>query len=253
MKDKFLVIIPARYASSRFPGKPLAKIGGVEMIVRVCRRVSGGGWPLVVATDDRRIAECAEHAGFRAVMTDASHPNGTHRVEEACRLSGLNPEVVINVQGDEPFIDPAQLDALAQCFDSGDVDIATLVRRFPENAPYCRLEDPGLVKVVTGSERRALYFSRSVIPYMRGVDREEWPSRGEYYTHVGVYAYRRSVLEQLVKLPAGHAERMESLEQLGWLESGFTIATALTEAETIGIDTPADLAEAEKWLTTHQK
>ncbi|MDE7160630.1 MAG: 3-deoxy-manno-octulosonate cytidylyltransferase [Muribaculaceae bacterium] len=248
MKKDVLVIIPARYASSRFPGKPLARIGGVEMIVRVCRRVSEGGWPLIVATDDTRIADCVERAGFRAIMTDAAHPNGTHRVEEALRLSGLTPEIVINVQGDEPFIATEQLYALAGCFDNPGVDIATLVRKFPADAPYSRLEDPGLVKVVTAEDGRALYFSRSVIPYLRGVEREEWPSRGEYLTHVGVYAYRREVLGLLVTMPQGRLEKAESLEQLCWLEGGLTIATALTDAPTIGIDTPEDLAEAEKWL-----
>ncbi len=248
MKERFFVIIPARYASSRFPGKPLAKIGGVEMITRVCRRVSEGGWPLAVATDDRRIADCVEKAGFKAVMTGTDLPNGTHRVEQACRLAGVEAEVIINVQGDEPFIDPRQLEALASCFDNPGVDIATLVKRFPSDAPYSRLEDPGLVKVVTTGEGRALYFSRSVIPYIRGAEKEEWPSRGDFLTHVGVYAYRRDVLERLVSLPQGNLEKAESLEQLGWLEAGFSIATALTDAETIGIDTPADLEAAEKWL-----
>ncbi len=244
-KEDILVVIPARYASSRFPGKPLARIAGVEMIVRVCRKVAGGGWRLVVATDDRRIADCVEGAGFRAIMTRADHPSGTDRVEEACSLSGEEPKVVVNVQGDEPFIDPACLDSLADCFDNPATDIATLVRKYPMDGSYEGLADPSLVKVVTADDGSALYFSRSVIPYVRDEKREAWPGSVQYLTHVGVYAYRRDVLRAITRLPRSPLERAESLEQLRWLQGGYRIATAYVDAPTIGIDTPEDLAAAE--------
>lgn len=249
-KDKILVVIPARYASSRFPGKPLARIGGVEMITRVCRRVASGGWRLIVATDDDRIARCVEDAGFRAVMTRADHPSGTDRVREATDLSGLDPEVVVNVQGDEPFIDPAQVEALVRCFDDPATQIATLVREYPADGDMAGLEDPGLVKVVTAADGAALYFSRSVIPYVRGSGKGDWPRRARYLTHVGIYAYRRGVLDEITDMPRGALETAESLEQLRWLQAGYRIATALTTARTVGIDTPEDLEAAEYLLAT---
>lgn len=243
--SKFIVIIPARYASTRFPGKPLARINGVEMIVRVCRRVSESGFPLAVATDDRRIADVVEKAGFTAVMTSDTHRSGTDRVFEAYRNLNSDARYVINVQGDEPFIDPSQLTALASCFDTSDVKIATLARRFDKSKGFDALFDPNLVKLTVDFSGRALYFSRSIIPYVRGVEWKEWLDNADFLTHVGVYAYRADILELITSLPQSPLEKAESLEQLRWIENGIEVKVALTDTPTIGIDTPADLAAAE--------
>ncbi len=249
-RNDFIVIIPARYASTRFPGKPLARIGGVEMIVRVCRRVQGAGFPLAVATDDRRIADCVEKAGFTAVMTSEAHRSGTDRVMEAYTRLGSKAPVVINVQGDEPFIDPAQIESLAGCFDTPGTEIATLVRRFDPEAGFDALFDPNLVKVVFSDRMEALYFSRSIIPYVRKYEWKEWLSHAVFHTHVGVYAYRADILRRVTSLPQSSLELAESLEQLRWLQAGLRIKIALTESRTIGIDSPADLEEAEKYFSS---
>lgn len=246
----FIILIPARYGSSRFPGKPLAKISGEEMICRVCRRASETGARVAVATDDIRIKECVEKAGFQAVMTSENHKSGTDRVYEAfCKL-GKPAKVVINVQGDEPFIAPSQILALMDCFgpDSPDTQLATLVREFDKSKGFEALFDPNLVKVTRGFNGNALYFSRSIIPYIRGEEWQHWLDRHTFLTHVGIYAYRADVLEKVTSLQRSPLEIAESLEQLRWLENGFSIATALTSEPTIGIDTPEDLAIAEKWL-----
>lgn len=246
---KVLVLIPARYASTRFPGKPLAKIGGVEMIVRVCRQVNLTGFELAVATDDQRIADCVENAGFRAVITRPDHSSGTDRLAEAYEKLGVDADVVINVQGDEPFISADQIKTLADIFSNyPDTVLATLARPFPMDGRYEDLEDPNLVKLLKSDEGEALYFSRSVIPYMRGVDRKDWPSRHQYYTHIGIYAYTPETLMQVVKMPRSSLEIMESLEQLRWLQNGLKVRVAVSNSPTVGIDTPADLEAAEKFL-----
>ncbi|MEZ3551665.1 MAG: 3-deoxy-manno-octulosonate cytidylyltransferase [Muribaculaceae bacterium] len=252
LKD-FIIIIPARYGSSRFPGKPLAKICGEEMIVRVCRQASKTGAAVAVATDDDRIAECVDNAGYTAVMTSPDHKSGTDRVYEAfCRL-GCPAKVVINVQGDEPFISPSQITALMDCFiDDGSTSLATLVREFDKKNGFDALFDPNLVKVVRAGNGDALYFSRSIIPYVRGVEWKEWLERHTFHTHVGIYAYRADTLAEITSLGRGVLEEAESLEQLRWLENGYRIKTALTDAPTIGIDTPEDLAHAEQWLRNNE-
>lgn len=248
---KFLALIPARYASTRFPGKPLAKIGGIEMIIRVCQQVSKAGVDCAVATDDIRIFETVEKAGFKAVMTSENCGSGTERVEEAARTLGTEVDVIINVQGDEPFISPEQIELLKSIFETTpDTQIATLIRPYNQESDYAGLEDPNLVKVVVNYEAKALYFSRSVIPYIRKAERKEWPKLHKYFTHIGIYAYRREILGKLVKLPVSLLEKAESLEQLRWLQNGYEIATAVSTAETIGIDTPADLEAAEKYLAS---
>lgn len=245
---KFIVIIPARYGSSRFPGKPLAKIAGEEMISRVCRRASETGIDVAVATDDLRIKECVERAGFTAVMTSENHRSGTDRVYEAfCKL-GKPADVVINVQGDEPFIAPSQIKALMDCFAHHETQLATLRRKFDRSKGFEALFDPNLVKVVCAANGDALYFSRSIIPYVRGVEWKNWLDAGEFYTHVGIYAYRADVLAEITSLKRGKLEEAESLEQLRWLENGYRIRTSVTDSPTIGIDTPADLEAAEKWI-----
>lgn len=244
----FIGIIPARYASTRFPGKPLAMLGDMTMIERVYRRVADVMDDVAVATDDARIAEVVEGFGGKVVMTSATHRSGTDRVREAFELLGSPADVVINIQGDEPFIAPEQLTALMSCFDDADVDIASLVRPFDPSRPFAELEDPNTPKVVMDTRGNALYFSRSVIPYVRNYPKEEWPARANYFTHVGLYGYRAEVLKRISELPQSPLELAESLEQLRWLQAGYKIRMAKTDAPTIGIDTPDDLQAALRFL-----
>lgn len=246
---KFIVIIPARYESTRFPGKPLARICGEEMIVRVCRQVSKTGLPLAVATDNEDIRATVENSGFKAVMTSPDHSSGTERVEEAYRNLGSDADVIINVQGDEPFIDPGQISMLADIFSKyQDTEIATLARVFDPQHGMAALEDPNLVKLVMSEEGRALYFSRSVIPYVRKYPREQWLEHSVFYSHIGIYAYKARTLSEIVRLPASPLESAESLEQLRWLQNGYKIRTAVSSHPTIGIDTPEDLVRAEEYM-----
>lgn len=246
---KVLVLIPARYASTRFPGKPLAKIAGKEMILRVCGQVAATGYDLAVATDDSRIYDTVTAAGYRAVMTRADHPSGTDRLAEAYAKIGGDYDVVVNVQGDEPFIRPEQINDIVGIFNRyPDTRLATLARPYPQDRSYEGLEDPNMVKLVMGDDGRALYFSRSVIPYLRGVDKKDWPARHQYYSHIGIYAYTPSALAEIVKIPRGSLEIAESLEQLRWLQNGYEVRVAVSDFPTIGIDTPEDLAAAEAFL-----
>ena len=244
----FIGIIPARYASTRFPGKPLAMLGGMTMIERVYRQVSLVLDRVVVATDDDRIMQAVEAFGGKAVMTSTEHRSGTDRCQEAYLKNGGHEDVIINIQGDEPFIQPDQLRAIMACFDDEGTDIATLVRPFDPSRPYSELENPNTPKVVLDSQMRARYFSRSVIPYVRGKERDEWPTATQYYTHVGMYAYRATVLDAITRLPQSPLELAESLEQLRWLENGYTITVGVTTTATIGIDTPDDLTRAQRFL-----
>ena len=247
---KFLILIPARYQSSRFPGKPLAKIGGREMILRVCDRVSQTGYATAVATDSELIAECVRKAGYDVVMTSETCGSGTERVAEAYATLGSDADVVINVQGDEPFIAVSQIESLAGIFtEMPTTEIATLVRPYDATGGIEGLEDPNLVKVVTGKGGEALYFSRTVIPYQRGIGKDKWPETHRYLSHIGIYAYKAEVLKRIVKLPESPLEKCEKLEQLRWLESGYRIQTAESEEQTIGIDTPSDLEAAERYLS----
>ena len=245
----FIGIIPARYASTRFPGKPLAMLGGMTMIERVYRQVSLVLDRVVVATDDDRIMAAVEAFGGRAVMTSTEHRSGTDRCQEAYEKCGGHEDVIINIQGDEPFIQPDQLRAIMACFDDEGTDIATLVRPFDPSRPYSELENSNTPKVVLDNGMRARYFSRSVIPYVRShKNHEEWPAATQYYTHVGMYAYRAAVLAEITRLPQSPLELAESLEQLRWLENGYTIKAGITTTATIGIDTPEDLERAQRFL-----
>lgn len=255
-----IVIIPARYASTRFPGKPLAMLGGKEVICRVAERAEASGADIVVvATDDRRIAEVVERAGHRAVMTRADHQSGTDRVAEA--YMALSPDaaqmasdIVINIQGDEPFIRVEQIRMLSDTFDFfPETQIATLARHFDKAQGFEALFDPNLVKVVFGAEGKALYFSRSIIPYVRGVEWKEWLDHAEFHTHIGIYAYRAETLLRVTKMSRSALEKAESLEQLRWLEAGLDIRVRVSGAPTIGIDTPDDLAAAERYLAEHSE
>lgn len=241
---KFIGIIPARYASTRFPGKPLADMKGKYMIQRVYEQARKVLDHVCVATDDDRIFNAVQSFGGEVVMTSAQHRSGTDRCFEAYRTLGGHEDVVINIQGDEPFIKPEQIESLIACFDSPQIQIATLVRPFEASEGYEALANPNSPKVVLNERHEALYFSRSVIPYLRGVDPAEWLARHTYYKHIGMYGYRADVLGQITCLPQSSLELAESLEQLRWLQNGYTIKVGITTQETIGIDTPADLEKA---------
>ena len=244
MTSKFIGIIPARYASSRFPSKPLADLGGKTMIERVYTRVSSVMDNVAVATDDERIFKAVEAFGGRAVMTSPDHRSGTDRCRAAARILGNDADVVINIQGDEPFIAPSQLRSLMDSFSDPEVEIASLARPFDPARGFEALADPNTPKVVMDNRMNAIYFSRSVIPYVRNYPRDEWAQHAAYYTHVGLYGYRRKTLELLGSLPQSSLELAESLEQLRWLQAGYKIRMSLTDEPTIGIDTPADLEAA---------
>jgi len=241
---KFLGIIPARYASTRFPGKPLADMGGKPMIERVYEAVAPYLDSVTVATDNQRIYDAVAAFGGSVVMTSPNHQSGTDRCYEAYGTTEGKFDVVINIQGDEPFIAPKQIELLKSCFNAPDTDIATLVVPFEKAGGMASVENPNSPKVVLDTNGRALYFSRSVVPFVRGVERELWMEQQTFYKHIGLYAYRTGVLAQITSLAPSPLELAESLEQLRWIENGFCIQTAITDIETIGIDTPDDLEKA---------
>lgn len=244
---KFLGIIPSRYASTRFPGKPLVDIHGKPMIRRVYESASNIMEHVLVATDDDRIYKTVENFGGKVIMTSAEHKSGTDRCAEALDKYEKNTsekfDVVINIQGDEPFIQEDQIQAIKNCFSDLNTEIATLIKKITKNAIVF---DPNRPKVVIDEKGFALYFSRSPIPAIRDTDTREWHTKHVFYQHIGMYAYRSYVLRELSSLPQGLLERAESLEQLRWLENGYKIKTALTEFESYGIDTPEDLIKAIK-------
>ena len=252
---KYIAVIPARYASTRFPGKPLAVLGGKTVIQRVYEQAVSILPEAYVATDDERIFEAVEAFGGRAVMTRADHKSGTDRIEEAVEKieeSGVWKEegenlVVINIQGDEPFIQPSQIETLMHLFDDPETQIGTLGKRF-ETIEAVR--NPNSPKIVADRRGFALYFSRSVIPYIRGKEADDWLNHYPFLKHLGIYAYRREVLSEVTRLPQSALEKAESLEQLRWLENGYRIRVGLTDVETVGIDTPEDLERAEAFLKT---
>lgn len=245
---KIIGIIPARYASTRFPGKPLVMLGDKQIIERVYRQVEGILDEVVVATDDKMIFDAVAAFGGKVVMTSTEHRSGTDRVMEAYSKLGEKYDVIVNIQGDEPFIQPEQIKQLCQCFNDDNVDIATLVKPFTEDDGIAALENPNSPKVVLDNNMRAMYFSRSVIPYLRGVDKNEWLKKHTFYKHIGMYAYRADALQRITSLPQSTLELAESLEQLRWIENGLTIKVGVTQQETIGIDTPEDLKRAERFL-----
>lgn len=249
---KFIAIIPARYASTRFPAKPLAMLGGRPVIQRVYEQVSKALDNVVVATDNEQILQTVLSFGGKAVMTREDHKSGTDRCFEAYERVGEGCDVVINVQGDEPFIQPEQIRTLMACFDDPQTQIATLVKPFTEADGLEALQNPNSPKVVVSDDGRALYFSRSIIPFLRGVEPEQWLSKHTFYKHIGLYAYRADALREITRLPQSTLEKAESLEQLRWLDNGYVIRVGQTQVETIGIDTPADLARAEEFLKMRQ-
>ncbi len=241
---KFIGIIPARYASSRFPGKPLADMKGKPMIQRVYEQVSLVLDNVCVATDHPDIENAVKAFGGRVVRSLKEHPSGTDRCCEAYHLLGGNEDVVINIQGDEPFIKPEQIRAIISCFDNPDTEIATLVRVFDPAEGWEALSNPNSPKVILNNQSEAIAFSRSVIPYLRNVDKEEWLARHTYYKHIGMYAFKAATLDAITRLPQSSLEVAESLEQMRWIENGYRIKVAVTTQETIGIDTPDDMARA---------
>lgn len=240
--NQILGLIPARYASSRFPGKPLADIGGKPMIQRVYEQASKILPYVYVATDDQKIENAVKAFGGRVVMTAETHQSGTDRCAEAIikvqNELKKNFDAVINIQGDEPFISPVQIELLASVFLKPQTEIATLVKVADNKQD---LFNPNKPKVVISAQGNALYFSRSPIPYLRGVDEAEWHLKHKFYNHIGLYGYRSDILQQITKLDRGELEKCESLEQLRWLENGYTIAVMETKLESLSIDTPEDL------------
>ena len=248
---KFIGIIPARYASTRFQAKPLALLGGKPVIQRVYEQVAGILDDAWVATDDERIEQAVKAFGGKVVMTSTAHKSGTDRCYEAYTKVGQGFDVVVNIQGDEPFIQRSQLEAVKACFDDASTQIATLVKPFSADDAFEVLENANSPKVVVNKNFQALYFSRSIIPYQRNADKQDWLKGHTYYKHIGLYAYRAAVLQEITALPQSSLELAESLEQLRWLENGYTIKVGLSDVETIGIDTPQDLERAELFLKEH--
>lgn len=252
---KVLAVIPARYASTRFPGKPLALLGGKPIIQWVWECVSQMPTldDAIVATDDERILKAVQQFGGKAMMTSSLHRSGTDRCGEVLHNlenNGCQYDVVINLQGDEPFTQQSQLNSLIACFNDSRTQIATLKTSI---STFGELSSPNNVKVVCGEKGQALYFSRQPIPFLRGVEPAEWLSRQPYYKHVGIYAFRAETLKEIVQLEPSPLEKSESLEQLRWLENGYTIQVRPTAQANIGIDTPEDLAAAEQYLLNLKK
>ena len=255
---KYIAIIPARYASTRFPGKPLAVLGGKTIIERVYRQVEKAVDTVYVATDDQRIFNTVLDFGGKVVMTSSNHKSGTDRIEEAVTTisseTGIDYDVVINVQGDEPFVAVSQIQTVMESFSDPAVSIATLGKPFVSpgeeitESHLRAIENPNSPKIAVSQQGYALYFSRSVIPFIRGKEFSEWPSQFPFLKHIGLYAYRRHVLHEVTQLPQSPLELAESLEQLRWLENGYNIKVGITHVETIGIDTPEDFQRAEAFL-----
>ena len=244
---KFIGIIPARYASTRFPGKPLALLGGKPVIQHVYEKVAAVLEVAYVATDDERIYDVVKSFGGQVVMTRTDHKSGTDRIEEAIEKIGGEWDVVVNVQGDEPFVAKSQLDTICHCFDDPTTQIATLGKPFESMEA---VQNPNSPKIVVDNMGFAMYFSRSVIPYVRGKEKSSWLTHYPFLKHLGIYAYRKDVLRQVTQLPQSSLEIAESLEQLRWLQNGFKIKVGTTDVETVGIDTPQDLERAEEFLKT---
>ena len=241
---KVLAVIPARFASTRFPGKPLVDLGGKPMIQRTYERVmSVAGWHrVIIATDDLQIKLVAEGFGAEVIMTRADHVSGTDRCAEVLKIVGGDIDYVVNIQGDEPFIEPAQLVELIEGFKSK-APILTLIKRIQDSETLFSVNIPKVVKNAAGE---ALYFSRQTIPFLRGIDHSAWLTSHVFFKHIGLYAYRADVLKEISQLKPSPLELAESLEQLRWLENGYVIQTIETQFETVGIDSPADLEKIKK-------
>ena len=237
-------IIPARYASTRFPGKPLARLGDKTLIQHVYERARQTRLDaIIVATDDARIYQAVEAFGGTVRYSRADHSSGTDRCAEVAAT--LAADVIVNIQGDEPFFSTSAIDRLLAAFSAPTTHIATLVCPLTDNA---LIHDPNVVKVVADQHERALYFSRSPIPYVRDLPAQEWNTTQSYLQHIGIYAFRAAVLQEITRLPVSPLERLEALEQLRWLQAGYTIQIVATDEKSIGVDTPADLEVARQML-----
>ncbi|MCX6235127.1 MAG: 3-deoxy-manno-octulosonate cytidylyltransferase [Bacteroidetes bacterium] len=245
---KYIGIIPARYASTRFPGKSLAMINGKSMIQRVYEQASGSATLsyLVVATDDVRIEDHVRSFGGKVIMTSPLHKSGTDRCHEAIqKIVASDPvhnrfDVILNIQGDEPYLNPAQIDQVIGCFNNPSVTIATLMKKIDSSH---ELFDPNVVKVIIDASGNAIYFSRQPIPFLRDIKQTEWLQRHDFFKHTGIYAFRAEILNEIVKLAPSSLENAEALEQLRWLENNYSIYVQLTEYENISVDIPEDLSK----------
>ncbi|NOZ35963.1 MAG: 3-deoxy-manno-octulosonate cytidylyltransferase [Chlorobi bacterium] len=241
---KILGIIPARYASTRFPGKPLADIKGKTMIQRVYENISHFLDEIIIATDNTLIAEEVKNFGGNVVMTSENHKSGTDRCAEALsvieKVNNISYDIVINVQGDEPFLHKEHLIKLTACFNDSETEIATLIKKIGFNED---IFNPNKPKVIFNKNRQAIYFSRSPIPYLRNFEKNEWHIHHNFYKHIGIYAYRSDILKKITTLPVSGLEIAEALEQNRWLENGFKIKIDITEKESMSIDTPEDLEQ----------
>lgn len=241
-----LGIIPARYGSTRFPGKPLARIRDKSMIRRVYEQCKLAETPgkIVVATDDERIYKHVKEFGGEVVMTRKDHPNGTSRCAEALQLveqeTNQEFDAVINIQGDEPFINPAQIDKVAALLIKPEVKIATLAKKITTTE---ELFNRNVVKLVTDNNRKALYFSRQPVPLVRDTEEEDWLEKAVFYKHIGIYGYSKEVLFEIIRLPSGNLETAEKLEQLRWMENGYAVYVGTTEFDSFAVDTPEDLSK----------
>ena len=247
---KFITIIPARYASTRFPAKPLATLGGKPVIQRVYEQVTEVLSEAWVATDDERIYNTVLNFGGKAVMTRTDHKSGTDRIQEAVEKIETNADVIINIQGDEPFIQASQIETICQQFEDTNTQIATLGKFFTTME---EVKNPNSPKIILDVNHFALYFSRSIVPFIRGEQEEVWIKKFPFLKHLGIYAYRRQVLKEITQLPQSPLEIAESLEQLRWLQNGYRIKVGITDVETVGIDTPNDLKRAEEFLKNIKK
>lgn len=242
---KFAAIIPARYASTRFPGKPLAMLGDKCVIQRVYETVRNVIDEAYVATDDSRIYDAVQSFGGRAVMTRNDHVSGTDRIAEAVERLALDADVIVNIQGDEPFVHRSQIETVCALFADESTQIGTIGKRF---VTMEEVRNPNSPKIVVDNNGFAMYFSRSVIPFVRGREEKEWIEAYPFLKHLGIYAYRKEVLKHVTRLPQSSLEKAESLEQLRWLQDGLRIKVGITDKETIGIDTPEDLTRALAFL-----
>lgn len=244
-------IIPARYASSRFPGKPLIDLAGKSMLQRVYERclLSTSLNEIIIATDDQRIFDHAKTFTDKVCMTDANHPSGTDRCAEVVALMNLDADVVVNIQGDEPLINPHQIDLLVSCFNDPQTQIATLIKPITNTEV---LFNPNTPKVILDEHDFAIYFSRETIPHLRNIDKSEWLEHHTFYQHIGIYAYQTQVLQDITKLPQSALEKSESLEQLRWISNQYKIKTAITNEETIAIDSPEDVHRVISLLKENQ-
>lgn len=239
---KFIGIIPARFASTRFPGKPLVDIGGKIMIQRVYEQAKKSLDTVFVATDDKRIEKAVLSFGGNVVLTSKRHKSGTDRISEAIEViiekTKEKYEIIINIQGDEPFIYPEQIESLKKCFKLKRTQIATLAKPINNSKDIFDINKP---KLILNHKKEAIYFSRTPIPFVRGVPQKEWISKHKFYKHIGLYGYRYDVLKEITKLKPSFLEMSESLEQLRWIENGYKIKVEETEYESLGIDTRKDL------------